>query len=588
MKILNGLVIALMLVSFHGMASELSSRAVFYLERARDKSVPLDDRCAAYDSVLSLDPHKDDLEILLEKAGLLGRENRSEESKALYDYILSTISPAAADTYCRVMFGRGNMMLYAYDTQAAANDFGKVLSVDKPDSLRYWDAKSYLRLADVSSLLGNLSDSEAFYNQSAKTYNDLLKRGLVPEHEKLAFKLHAHQAKGFLHIERNEYEQAFKEMKKAADCNPDHHQEMGLLLNMGLVFHRKGDLDIAADHYRDVIAREVPGATSRAQAIINMLSLLLAQHDTDSAFSLINRYSDEIMMRNDDGCKVCWWLNVAEAESNAGHYDKAVKAWERAYSLNDSIRSMRGSNVISNLMRNHNGADGFEASGLKNENEELRNWLYAAISGLIISIVISLVLFGALRRRSVLPKNGLESGGFVSGSALEKCDEQGKELEKYKRRVMVMSMYMTRVGKTFETILHDVDGLVAGNADNAGAIKRAVRELSDEQHLWEVFRSYFEEVNQDFFNRLYKVNPAISNSEARMCAYMLMKLTTKEIATLTNRSVRTVETTKYNLRKKLRINGSSEEWMHRLSVASLAEVEEMSALAQGREEGCDL
>ncbi|MDE6528455.1 MAG: hypothetical protein K2L78_05360, partial [Muribaculaceae bacterium] len=194
MRISSGLVIVLMFVAFHVMASELSSRAVFYLERARDKSVPLDDRCAAYDSVLSLDPHKDDWEILLEKAGLLGRENRSEESKAIYDYILSTISPDAVDIYCRVMFGRGNMMLYAYDTQAAANDFGSVLSVQKPDSLLYWDAKSYLRLADLSSLLGNLSDSEAFYNKSAKTYNALLRRGLVPESEKLEFKLHAYQA----------------------------------------------------------------------------------------------------------------------------------------------------------------------------------------------------------------------------------------------------------------------------------------------------------------------------------------------------------------------------------------------------------
>ncbi|MDE6528234.1 MAG: hypothetical protein K2L78_04240, partial [Muribaculaceae bacterium] len=390
-----------------------------------------------------------------------------------------------------------------------------------------------------------------------------------------------YQAKGFLHSERGEYEQAFREMKKAADCGPDHHQKMGMLLNMGLVFHRKGDLDIAAEHYRDVIAGEVPGTTSRAQAIINMLSLLLAKHDTDSAFILIDRYSDEIMMRNDDGCKVYWWLNVAEAESNAGHYDKAVKAWERAYSLNDSIRSMRGSNVISCLMRNPDGGAGFEAEGLKLANEGLRNWLYAAISGLMIFIVISIVLFCALRRRSVLPKGGADAGGLLSDSALEKSGESGREVEKYKRQVMVMSMYMTRVNKTFELISHDVDGLEAGGADNAGAIKRAVRELSEERHLWEVFRSYFEEVNQDFFNRLYKVNPAISNSEARMCAYMLMKLTTKEIATLTNRSVRTVETTKYNLRKKLRINGSAEEWMHRLSVATPSEIDEMSALAQG-------
>lgn len=36
-----------------------------------------------------------------------------------------------------------------------------------------------------------------------------------------------------------------------------------------------------------------------------------------------------------------------------------------------------------------------------------------------------------------------------------------------------------------------------------------------------------------------------------MCAYIFMNLGTKEIATMTNRSTRTVETVKYRLNKKL-------------------------------------
>ena len=139
---------------------------------------------------------------------------------------------------------------------------------------------------------------------------------------------------------------------------------------------------------------------------------------------------------------------------------------------------------------------------------------------------------------------------------------------------------MGKIDKIFNEVTRDTDGGMVMNADNLDRIRKAVRELSEEQHVWKVFTSYFEEVNQDFFNRIYKINPAISTSEARMCAYMLMKLTTKEIAALTNRSVRTVESTKYNLRKKLRISGNAEEWMHRLSIATPSELETMASFAR--------
>lgn len=56
-----------------------------------------------------------------------------------------------------------------------------------------------------------------------------------------------------------------------------------------------------------------------------------------------------------------------------------------------------------------------------------------------------------------------------------------------------------------------------------------------------------------------------------MCAFILMNLTTKETAILTNRSARTVETIKHNLRKKLGITGSSEAFMRKISSVSESE-----------------
>ncbi|MEN9459505.1 MAG: hypothetical protein RL135_2128, partial [Bacteroidota bacterium] len=45
----------------------------------------------------------------------------------------------------------------------------------------------------------------------------------------------------------------------------------------------------------------------------------------------------------------------------------------------------------------------------------------------------------------------------------------------------------------------------------------------------------------------------ISNNEIKLCAYLRMNLTTKEIAQLMNISVRGVEISRYRLRKKLNL-----------------------------------
>jgi ligand-binding sensor domain-containing protein/DNA-binding CsgD family transcriptional regulator len=78
------------------------------------------------------------------------------------------------------------------------------------------------------------------------------------------------------------------------------------------------------------------------------------------------------------------------------------------------------------------------------------------------------------------------------------------------------------------------------------------RDLKNEKHK-EVFDDYFDEVHQDFINRLKERYPDLSPKELRLCAYLRMNLSTKEIAPLMNISVRGVEISRYRLRKKLQL-----------------------------------
>ncbi|HZE85694.1 MAG TPA: triple tyrosine motif-containing protein, partial [Puia sp.] len=81
--------------------------------------------------------------------------------------------------------------------------------------------------------------------------------------------------------------------------------------------------------------------------------------------------------------------------------------------------------------------------------------------------------------------------------------------------------------------------------------------LSEENRMdkdWEQFAIHFDQVHSDFLQILKSIYPALSAHELKLCAYLRMSLSSKEIAQLENISVRGVELGRYRLRKKLKIS----------------------------------
>ena len=68
---------------------------------------------------------------------------------------------------------------------------------------------------------------------------------------------------------------------------------------------------------------------------------------------------------------------------------------------------------------------------------------------------------------------------------------------------------------------------------------------------WQHFEIHFDQVHGDFSKRLKDKYPNLSPQDRRLCAYLRMNMTTKEIANLLNITVRGAEISRYRLRKKL-------------------------------------
>ncbi len=118
------------------------------------------------------------------------------------------------------------------------------------------------------------------------------------------------------------------------------------------------------------------------------------------------------------------------------------------------------------------------------------------------------------------------------------------------------TMNLVQKNKFMGKLKNELKGLQSLVEDSAAKskisliINRIDKEFDNEKQK-ELFETYFDEVHEDFFQRLSEKFPALTPREQKLCAYIKMNISTKEIATLQNISSRGVEIGRYRLRKKL-------------------------------------
>jgi DNA-binding CsgD family transcriptional regulator len=71
---------------------------------------------------------------------------------------------------------------------------------------------------------------------------------------------------------------------------------------------------------------------------------------------------------------------------------------------------------------------------------------------------------------------------------------------------------------------------------------------------WEFFKEAFNNVDRKFLKKLKKLHPNLSPNDLKLCAYLRLNLSSKEIAPLFNISSRSVEIKRYRLRKKMNLS----------------------------------
>jgi DNA-binding CsgD family transcriptional regulator/cell division protein FtsB len=84
-------------------------------------------------------------------------------------------------------------------------------------------------------------------------------------------------------------------------------------------------------------------------------------------------------------------------------------------------------------------------------------------------------------------------------------------------------------------------------------ISKLIETSINSEHDWEMFEYLFDQAHENFFKRLKHDYPELTPSDFRLCAYLRMNLTSKEIAPLLNITIRGIEEKRYRLRKKINL-----------------------------------
>lgn len=84
-------------------------------------------------------------------------------------------------------------------------------------------------------------------------------------------------------------------------------------------------------------------------------------------------------------------------------------------------------------------------------------------------------------------------------------------------------------------------------------IVRIIDENLSTEDDWAIFQTNFDRIHDNFFRKLHERYPELTSNDLRLCAYLRLNLTSKDIANLMNISLKGVEAGRSRLRKRLHI-----------------------------------
>jgi tetratricopeptide (TPR) repeat protein len=406
----------------------------------------------------------------------------------------------------------GNIYYYEKDFANALKFYERALQhlslIDSSDS------KQLLRKSGILSNIGVIYDETREFDKAEKINAEALalaKR--ANSHEQIA---NVVNNQGSLYKSRGNNKLAFKYLQDAMEIRKQNNNRLGLArshLNLGQLYleglkdYKKGEYHL---EQAILIGREV-GTLQTVNSAYGFLQTLYQER---------------------------------------GDYRNAYEAMKNFQGTRDSLYSEENAKKITQMTMQFE-FDRKQAQLVADQKaRELRFWMSAG--GLSLLLIIVTLLFFLQRSRA--KRSELEQVRL----GLEQINLKN-ELSLKDKELATNIMYLINKNELINTIsekLLEIKTSLVPEAQNP--IQKIVLELQSnlQPELWKEFEFRFQQVHEQFYRSLNEKFPELTPSERRLCAFLKLNMTTKEISALTHQNAKSIDVARTRLRKKLNLTGT--------------------------------
>ncbi len=147
-------------------------------------------------------------------------------------------------------------------------------------------------------------------------------------------------------------------------------------------------------------------------------------------------------------------------------------------------------------------------------------------------------------------KNKLKKAGLEEQQLKQELDFKTKQLTTHALNMMQKNR-----------LLQDLSQMINEKSENlSGDSKKVLKQIKEnlEQTLksdedWELFKTYFEQIDKQFFSKLKKINPQLKTKDYKLSALIKLNLSLKETANVLGTTLYSVKNARYRLKKKLHL-----------------------------------
>jgi tetratricopeptide (TPR) repeat protein/DNA-binding CsgD family transcriptional regulator len=387
--------------------------------------------------------------------------------------------------------------------------------------------------------------------------------------------------------------------KSRADANYS-SQIPKILNNLGQVYQYLQKYDSSLYYYRKSLSQiEFMAEQDYFQASVlnNIGSLFLDMNEADSAFANLTKTMDIVTQNND-------LLAYAEAHNSFARYyllvnqpDVALEHLRASFEIANKIGSIELQSIASERLYDYYSKQNQADSALKyfvlydqlkdtiNSAETLKeltrleltsqfdeqqkieqleqnrlNAIYMFTAALLVLVLLVFVLlyFMSKNRNKRLNLEKENMALNTKNTILENKNLQNElEVRNKELTTHVMSMIQKNelIGQVVEVLSDNKLNLTEKNDNTINTVIKDLNKVQEE-NAWEEFEIRYQQVHNEFYEKLQTAAPNLTTNERRLCAFLRLNMTTKDIASITGQSLRSIEVARTRLRKKLDISNS--------------------------------